>query len=209
MPVAATPSLPSLPTPPPRPADQVAEWAGRVSTVVDIPVVAIEAYGWAAVLMGRDDPGCHLAWTTLAGIGEVESNHGQRNGAQLLPNGRSKPEIVGPQLDGKNGNPLVPDTDAGAYDGDPTYDRAMGPLQLLPTVWAVYAADADGDGILDPYDIDDASLALARMLCAGTEDLNQLPGWTAAIGRLHPGETYANAVFTAADHYGQLSRSIK
>jgi membrane-bound lytic murein transglycosylase B len=203
-----TPSLPALPKPPSRPADQLADWAGRVAPVVDIPVVALEAYGYAELLTKRDDPGCHLGWTTLAGVGEVESHHGQLNGAVLLPNGRSRPEILGPPLDGKNGNALVPDTDAGAYDGDPTYDRAMGPMQLLPSVWAIYAADADGDGILDVYDIDDASLALARMLCAGNEDLNQLSGWNAAIGRLHPGETYAKAVFTAADHYGQLSKSI-
>ena len=95
--------------------------------------------------------------------------------------------MVGPLLDGKGGRALVRDTDAGAYDGDATYDRAIGPLLLMPSVWNAYAADADADGVLDPYDIDDAALAVGRMLCTGAEDLNRLPGWTAAVGRLHAG----------------------
>ena len=203
-----TPSLPALPTPPARPADALREWASRVSAVVNVPPVAIEAYGYTQLVMQQDDSSCHLGWNTLAGIGEVESRHGQAGGAQLQASGRSTPLVVGPLLNGKSGQPLVQDTDAGAYDGDATYDRAMGPLLLLPSMWTMYASDADGDGIFDPYDIDDASLAVGRMLCAGTEDLNQLAGWTAAVGRLHAGQAYAKSVFEAADSYGQRSRSV-
>lgn len=206
-PTAVTPSLPDLPTPPPRPADALSGWAGRVASVTDVPLVAAQAYGYAQLLLQREKPGCHLGWTTLAGIGKVESDHG-RAGALLGANGRSTPPINGPALDGKDGRALVKDTDGGAYDNDPVYDHEMGPMHLLPLVWGVYKIDADGDGILDPYDIDDASATLARYLCSANQDLNTLPGWTAALAQYHPGDTYENAVFRAADSYGQLTRSI-
>jgi len=57
-------------------------------------------------------------------------------------------------------------------------------------------------------DLDDASLALARLLCSGTEDLGRKAGWNAAIGRLHPGDAYARSVFEAANSYGQRTRDI-
>ena len=84
----------------------------------------------------------------------------------------------------------------------------MGPVGLTPTVWRGYGIDADGDGILDPYDIDDASLALARQLCSGNEDLAQWAGWNAAIARHHSGSAYARSVFTAADSYGQRTKNM-
>lgn len=210
LPESAGPTKPEmvLPTAPVRPADQLQPWARRISDVINVPVVAIQAYGYAQLTMDRDDPSCHLGWTTIAAVAEVESAHGQANGAVLQSNGRSAPLIVGPVLDGKNGRLLVNDTDAGAFDADSTFDRAMGPLGLTPTTWRGYGIDADGDGILDPYDIDDASLALARMLCAGDEDLNKQSDWNAAIARHHPGSTYAKSVFAAADSYGQRTRNM-
>jgi membrane-bound lytic murein transglycosylase B len=138
----------------------------------------------------------------------VESAHGQLNGAVLLSNGRSAPLIVGPLLDGKNGRALVWDTDAGGFDGDTTYDRAMGPLGLTPTEWRAYGIDADGDGIQDPYGIYDASLAMARLLCSSNEDLSQRAGWDAAIARHHPGSAYNKSVFTFADSYGQKTKDL-
>jgi hypothetical protein len=207
-PVPTLSGLPTFPTPPARPANALHDWAERISEVTGVPSVAIQAYGYAQLLMQQTDPLCRLSWTTLAGIGQVESIHGQAGGAVLESAGRSSPPITGPLLDGKEGRALVRDTDAGAYDGNATYDRAMGPLRLLPTVWRVHAIDADADGILDPYDIDDASLAGARLLCSGSEDLGQLAGWTAAIGRMKAGDAYARTVFQEADSYGRLTRSI-
>jgi membrane-bound lytic murein transglycosylase B len=200
--------LPQLPTPPPRPADALAGWAQRVSTAVKVPEVAIQAYGFAHLTLQQTDPGCHLTWTTLAGIAKVESTHGQAGGAVLEAGGRSSPPITGPLLDGRDGRPLVRDTDAGAFDGDATYDRVMGPLRLLPSVWRAQAIDADADGILDPFDIDDASLAVARLLCSGTEDLSRRAGWTAAVERYRNTAGYARSVFREADNYGQLTRSV-
>ena len=39
--------LPPLPTPPARPADALADWAGRVAAAIGVPEVAIQAYGYA------------------------------------------------------------------------------------------------------------------------------------------------------------------
>src|SRR5690606_2487160 len=158
--------------------------------------------------MQDSDPACKLSWTALAGIGEVESFHGQADGAVLGANGRSDPVIIGPALDGQGGRARVADTDAGAYDGDTSFDRAMGPLRLTPSMWREHAADADTDGIQDPYDIDDASLALAKLLCSGAEDMSQLSGWTSALRRYKSGDAYAQKVFQTADGYGERTRGI-
>jgi len=203
-PTGATPVL----TLPARPADALGPWAAQVGPVAGIPPVALQAYGYAQLSVESTNPQCHLTWTTLAGIGEVESQHGQKGGAVLSPTGRSIPPILGPPLDGNGGRPVVADTDAGAFDGDPKFDHAMGPLGILPSAWKLYAIDADADGILDPYDIDDAALAMGRLLCAGGDDMSGLDGWTKAIGRQHAGQAYATSVFNSADSYGQRTRSI-
>ena len=46
-----------------------------------IPVTALEAYAYAARVAEVENPECHLGWTTLAGIGQVESHHGTYRGA--------------------------------------------------------------------------------------------------------------------------------
>jgi len=196
-------------TAPARPADALASWAAQVAPVAQIPLVAVQAYGYAQLSLEGTAPQCHLSWTTLAGIGEVESDHGQRGGAVLSPTGRSIPPILGPPLDGTSGRALVNDTDAGAFDGDPKWDHAMGPMGILPSAWKTYAIDADADGILDPYDIDDASLAMGRLLCGRGDDMSSLDGWTKAVGRQHTGDAYAQSVFNAADSYGQRTRNVE
>ena len=48
--------LPPLPTPPARPADALADWAGRVAAAIGVPAVAIQAYGYAQLVMQDSDP---------------------------------------------------------------------------------------------------------------------------------------------------------
>jgi soluble lytic murein transglycosylase-like protein len=43
---------------------------------------------------------------------------------------------------------------------------AVGPMQFLPATWAEYGYDANGDGVADPWDIDDALAGATHLLCA-------------------------------------------
>ncbi len=199
------------PTPPaadqPRPVDGLTTWATPLSPTVGISVPALKAYGYAQLSLALTNPGCHLSWTTLAGIGKVESGHGTANGATLQANGVVTPKIIGPALDGTGGRTLVRDTDLGHLDGDATYDRAIGPMQFLPSTWETYQADGDGDGIRDPSDLNDAALAAGNYLCAGGRNLTDPATWWAAILAYNGVPAYAQSVLNAADQYGKLSHT--
>jgi Transglycosylase SLT domain len=190
-----------------RPVDGLDGWAQRLSPVVGVPATALKAYGNAQLTAAVILPACHLSWTTLAGLGKVESDHGSAGGATLLPTGKVSKAIVGPALDGSDGRALVRDTDLGRLDGDTTYDRAIGPMQFLPSAWETYQADGDNDGITDPSDINDAALAAARFLCARSRDLAKPADWWAAVLEYNAVQSYAQNVFDAANKYGRLSRS--
>jgi len=189
-----------------RPADALRGWAQQMATKVDIPVIALQAYGYAELVLAETTPACHLSWTTLAAIGQVESNHGSANNATLYPDGRALPPIIGPALDGTGGRAPVTDTDDGALDNDTTWDRAVGPMQFIPSTWRAQAIDADNDTIRDPNDIDDAALAAANYLCANGRDLATPAGWWSAIEAYNRPESYGRAVFAMANTYGTRSQ---
>lgn len=188
-------------------ADTLAAWAAPLAVRTNIPLVALEAYASAELTVSQSTPACNLRWTTLAGIGRNESNHGQINNAQLNNDGRSTPVIYGPPLDGTNNNKAIQDTDGGALDGDAVWDRAIGPMQFIPTTWKKWSADGDGNGVKDPHDIDDAALAAANYLCAGGRNLSTAEGWKSAILSYNNVEVYATNVFNAANDYGVKSRA--
>jgi membrane-bound lytic murein transglycosylase B len=169
-------------------------------------VVAVQAYGYAELVLAKTTPSCHLSWTTIAALAKVESSHGSANGAVLGADGKVSPPIYGLPLDGKGGRQLVKDTDQGTMDGDTTYDRAVGPLQFIPATWNQYKVDADNDGVADPNDIDDASLTAATYLCQGGRDLSKAESWWDAILSYNAVQPYAQKVFEAANDYGVRSR---
>ncbi|MFI5493098.1 murein transglycosylase [Actinoplanes sp. NPDC051859] len=193
-----------------RPADALAGWAQQAGTKVGIPVVAVQAYGYAELVAARTSPTCRLSWTTIAAIAKVESAHGSANGAVLGVDGSVAPPIFGLPLDGKGGRKLIQDSDQGLLDKDTQFDRAMGPLQFIPTTWNEIAVgntvDADNNGISDPNDIDDAALAAAVYLCKGGRDLSRADAWWEAILSYNAVRPYAQKVFEAANEYGVLSR---
>jgi hypothetical protein len=189
-----------------RPADALAGWAQGVGTRVGIPVVAVQAYGYAELVAARTAPSCHLSWTTLAAIAKVESAHGSANGAVLGADGSVQPPILGLPLDGKGGRQLIRDSDQGTVDGDTTYDRAVGPMQFIPATWLEMKVDADNNGAADPNDIDDATLAAALYLCKGGRDMAKADAWWGAILSYNAVRPYAQQVFDAANEYGQRSR---
>ena len=189
-----------------RPADALAGWAQQAGTRAGIPVIAVEAYGYAELVLQRTAPSCHLAWTTLAALGEVESAHGSAGGAVLGADGSVQPPIYGLPLDGKGGRQLIRDTDQGTIDGIATYDRAVGPMQFIPSTWRENAIDADNNGVADPNDIDDATLTAASYLCKNGRDLSKPDAWWDAILSYNAVRPYAQRVFDAANLYGQRSR---
>jgi membrane-bound lytic murein transglycosylase B len=194
-------------TPAMRPADALAGWAQEVGTRVGIPVVAVQAYGYAELVVARTMPSCRLSWTTLAAIAKVESSHGSHNGAVLGADGAVQPPIYGLPLDGKGGRQEIRDTDQGMTDKDATYDRAVGPLQFIPATWMAYKVDADNNGVADPNDIDDASLTAATYLCQGGRDMSRADAWWDAILSYNAVRPYAQKVFDAANEYGRGSRA--
>ncbi|MCA1588058.1 MAG: lytic transglycosylase domain-containing protein [Chloroflexi bacterium] len=131
-----------------------------------IPTVAYEAYLTASEAAPTVAPGCSVDWTVLAGISQVEARHGRVDeDHDLAANGDVLPEIRGAALDGRDGTEPVADTDGGELDGDATWDRAMGPLQFIPTTWAQLGRDGNGDGVADPDNLYDASLTAVAHLC--------------------------------------------
>jgi len=165
-----------------------------------IPTTALAAYQRAATVINAADSSCHLDWPLLAAIGRVESNHGRYGGSHLATSGVATPAIIGIALSGQKHTARVADTDAGQYDGDATYDRAVGPMQFVPSTWAVVGVDADGDGKRDPQDINDAALAAAVYLCSGS-DLSTLAGQREAVFRYNHSKSYVATVLGVAAAY--------
>ena len=185
-----------------RPAAPLRGWAEQRAPALDIPVTALEAYAYAARVAEIENPGCHLAWTTLAGIGKVESQHGTYRGAGVAPNGDVNPPIRGVRLDGTNGNLAIVDAEASTV-GDPVYARAMGPMQFIPETWQRYGVDANNDGIASPDNIDDAALSAAGYLCSRGPDLGTPRGWMNALRAYNRSEAYARSVRDWATAYAR------
>jgi len=166
-----------------------------------IPAAALAAYQRAAQVIDSADASCNIEWPLIAAIGRVESNHGTYGGNSLSNDGVSTPGIIGIPLNGANGTQKVADTDAGEYDRDKTFDRAVGPMQFIPSTWRVVGVDGDGDGKRNPQDIDDAALATAVYLCSGDENLGKRAGQEAAVYRYNHSQDYVNLVLSIADAY--------
>lgn len=173
-------------------------WVVATAEATGIPARALAAYAGVAIWKSGSSFSCGLTWTTLAAIGEVESNHGRHGGSSIGADGRAEPPIFGVALDG-NGVALIPDSDGGEIDGDTELDRAVGPMQLIPQAWRNWHIDGNMDGIEDPHNIDDAVMAAANYLCRASSDVTNEPGWRAAIGAYNPSAAYVQRVADVAN----------
>jgi membrane-bound lytic murein transglycosylase B len=135
-----------------------------------IPALALRAYREAAAWAAGFDPGCRLTWPVLAGIGRVESNHGMYGGAatRFSPGGTVTPRITGPPLNGR-GVASIPDSDGGRWDGDTVWDRAVGPMQFIPSTWRSLGRDGNDDGVADPNNLFDSAVSAAAYLCLSVD----------------------------------------
>jgi len=100
---------------------------GLALLVVAVWLVRVHAAGGEGrSSVTRDtQPGCHIPWTLLAGIGSVESAHGGNIAIPASPEGRR-------------------------LDGDPRWDHAVGPMQFIPPTWTTWAA-SPSDGRANAY----------------------------------------------------------
>lgn len=149
-----------------------------------IPATVLDSYQRAIDAQRRDEPGCGIAWSLLAGIGKVESGHAR--GGDVTPEGDLIHPIYGPSLDGTNGTASIQDGGQSA--------RAAGSMQFIPSSWARWGADGDHDGSKDPQNVYDASLAASRYLCGGGRDLTTPEDLRAAIFSYNHSQDYVNLV---------------
>lgn len=171
----------------------------EAGTVVSIPSVALDAYRRTAASPKGTD--CGLRWQVLAGVAKVESDHA--GGRSVEPDGTVAPPLVGPVLDGTGGTARIPDSDGGRLDGNVTWDAAVGPLQFLPSTWAAYGVDANGDGRADAHNLYDAAQGAAAHLCTGGGRLDDEENLRAALFAYNHSDDYVGAVMGWIAAYDQ------
>ncbi|KRE55392.1 lytic murein transglycosylase [Phycicoccus sp. Soil748] len=142
-------------------------------------------------------PACRLRAEVLAAIAQVESGSA---GGQSLSGHRVVPGVYGPLLSGGR-LARVPDTDGGLLDGNTQWDRAVGPMQFVPSAWADFGTDGDGDGKADPQNVYDSVVSASLYLCAGGRDLAQPTELAAAIVSYNHSGPYLLAVLDWIDYF--------
>lgn len=189
----------------PSPAPTVGTPAATGTTEAGIPATVLDAYKQAAASLQSSKPGCNLPWELLAAIGKVES--GQARGGRVDADGNTIGRILGPKLNGV-GFAHISDTDGGAYDGDSVYDRAVGPMQFIPSTWEWAGRDGNDDGKKDPNNIYDAALAAGHYLCRFGWDLSTQSDLNSAILSYNNSQDYLNTVLSWLEYYRKGTHEI-
>ena len=175
-------------------------WVTDTAQATGIPERTLYAYAGVALRKSSTDPTCQVTWNTLAAIGWVESHHGTIFGGTILPDGFASEPIYGvPLTGGKFMN--IPDFDNGNFDGTAEYDRAVGPMQIIPATWAAWHVDGNLDGSEDGQQIDDSTLAAAGYLCFSGKNLNTVAGWDKAVTAYNQAPQYILDIEAKANEY--------
>ncbi|MDA3626712.1 lytic transglycosylase domain-containing protein, partial [Saccharopolyspora sp. WRP15-2] len=169
------------------------------SGTLGIPDTVLNAYRQAADLEDQRNPGCGLHWSVLASIGRIESGHARSGSVDVL--GTTPRAILGPRLSGGPGVAAILDTDGGALDGDPVWDRAVGPMQFIPSTWRKFAVDGNRDGVASPHNVHDAAAAAGQYLCSSGGDLRNPRDLATAVFRYNHSESYVRTVLIWATAY--------
>jgi hypothetical protein len=168
----------------------------------DLSAVALDAYWRAELTLALLDPDCGVTWSLLAGIGRIESGHGTYRGNEVAADGKVTPGIYGPLLDGSAGPfAILRDSDGGALDGVASTDRAVGPMQFIPSTWRMVATDGTGDGTADPQNLFDAAVTAGVYLCRSGPGLGSVDRLRAAVFSYNHSTEYVDAVLAGADRY--------
>jgi len=195
--------LPPLDSPSPSPTTGTPVVTGEAEA--GIPATVLDAYKKAEASLRESKPGCNLPWQLLAAIGKVES--GQARGGRVDASGTTYSPILGPVLNG-NGFANISDTDNGAYDGDSTHDRAVGPMQFIPSTWAWAGRDGNGDGKKDPNNVYDAALAAGHYLCRFDHDMSVQSQMNASILSYNNSTAYLNTVLSWLEYYRKGTHEV-
>ncbi|MFG3255632.1 lytic transglycosylase domain-containing protein [Streptomyces sp. NPDC048172] len=193
--------LPPLESPEP-PDKRSPDVPGMGDAESGIPASLLSAYKNAEK---RVSPGCGLPWELLAGIGKVES--GQARGGAVDKEGTTLRPILGPVLNGE-GFASIKDTDGGEFDGDAKYDRAVGPMQFIPSTWERWGQDGNNDGRKDPNNIHDAALAAGEYLCASDRNLAVKADLDRAILSYNNSSDYLRTVLAWFNFYREGTHEV-
>ena len=180
---------------------QLAQMGARV-VGSDLSATALDAYWRAELALAFADPDCGITWSVLAGIGRIESGHGTYRGNEVATDGAVTPGIFGPPLDGTAGPfAILRDSDGGALDGLSHTDRAVGPMQFIPSTWRLVAADGTGDGVADPQNLFDAAVTAGVYLCKAGPGLGDVARLHGAVLSYNRDLEYVRRVLTGAEGY--------
>ena len=167
----------------------------------DLSLVALDAYWRAAQAIALEQPECGVSWWALAGIGRTESRHGRFGGRSVGIDGQVDSPVIGIPLDGTRATRVISDTDGGRLDGDVVFDRAVGPMQFIPSTWSRWGADLSGNGVADPQNFYDATLSAARYLCAYGPGLDTDDGLRRAFFGYNRSLSYVETVLDRSHGY--------
>jgi membrane-bound lytic murein transglycosylase B len=175
------------------------------ATAASAPAAVVAADEQASAAIGTIVPGCVVpAWVLLA-VGQVES--GNAAGHAISSSGEVSPPIIGPALDGSiPGTAAIPASDGGALTGDPVWDHAVGPMQILASTWRRWAVSAAGvvaapKPVPDPQNIADAALTAAVILCQPPRDLADPAQLSAALYAYNHSAAYVAQVMSWAGSF--------
>ncbi|MDO4631188.1 MAG: hypothetical protein Q4A82_02755 [Corynebacterium sp.] len=180
--------------------EHVQDWSQKRAGPYGIPETALRAYAYAAWSASKKN--CNLGWPTLAALGEALSDHGQAHGSMLNDDGTTSIPLRGLNLFDPIHPQEVGDTDAGFFDGDPTKDIPIGPMQIMPSRWEQFNTAVESAGKSNPDNINDAALTLADFLCSvGSPSASD--GWANGIQQINANPEFVKHVHAIAKKYSR------